>query len=77
MGYLKPAARRASARFDADFLTTDETEVLKDEAHEIVLGVDVNRQRIIILLRCCSGVGRNKNGNKNEKNDENMCSKKF
>lgn len=51
IGYLKPAAARASARFDADFLKTDETAVIEDEAREIALGVDANRLRIILLQR--------------------------
>ena len=44
---MKPAIARASARFDADFLTTDET-AIEDKELEIALGVDVNRLRIII-----------------------------
>lgn len=46
MGYLKPATARASARFEADFLTTDDT-AIEDTALEIALGADVNRQRIM------------------------------
>jgi hypothetical protein len=46
MGYLKPATARASARFEADFLTTDDT-AIEDTVLEIALGADVNRQRIM------------------------------
>ena len=59
MGYLKPATARASARFEADFLTTDDT-AIEDTALEIALGADVNRQRIIQLLLSKRKHGANK-----------------
>ena len=52
MGYLKPAAARALARFDADFLRIDETTAIDVKLLAIALGVDANRLRIILAVVC-------------------------